>query len=451
MGMDEELGDAKDGLRRIAMEKTLSMTEEQRQNKSSKIISRIKELEEFSRARCIMVYVSKSDEVDTTGLIEDMLRSGKRVVVPVVDRNKEEIVPCEITSLNELHPRTFGVMEPKPEDARIVNLNEIDLAIVPGRAFDKDCNRLGRGKGYFDRFLKKLGGRIKIIGVAFSEQLFDSIPVSERDVNVDVVVTESDMIRRKIQGQAARLSGRRISTRKLAASSLFIALFFVLRAIPTFPIIGVSGGRFTVSDMLPAFYGVLLGPLHGAIVVILGTVLGFMVNPPKFLFLDFLPPMVNVLIAGFLWRRKIWLSLGIYFSALIAFITGPFTLLLVQISLLVGEITLPFHWLHFIAVPVSLMFAELGVKKESASAMWRRFLGCVFLGTMGQHSVGSTLFEYVYGYTGLLNREGFFATWYTVFWIYPVERILLVLASTMIGVPLILALDRVTGWFQNPS
>ncbi|MGC8832114.1 MAG: 5-formyltetrahydrofolate cyclo-ligase [Thermoproteota archaeon] len=449
--MDEELGDAKDGLRRTAMKKILSMTEEQRRNKSFRITSRIKELKEFSRARCIMVYVSKSDEVDTTELMEDMLRSGKRVVVPVVDREKEEIVPCEIKSLNELRPRTFGVMEPRLGEARTVNVEEIDLAIVPGRAFDKDCNRLGRGRGYFDRFLKKLGGRVKVIGVAFSEQLFDSIPVGERDVKVDIVVTESGVIRRSVQEQAAHLRENRVSTRKLAASSLFTALFFVLRAIPTFPIIGVSGGRFTVSDMLPAFYGALLGPINGAVVVLLGTVLGFMVNPPKFLFLDFLPPMVNVLIAGFLWRRKILLSLSIYFSALIAFVTGPFTLLLVNISLLGGEVALPFHWLHFTAVPVSLALAELGVKKKGASAVWRRFLGCVFLGTMGQHSVGSTLFEYVYGYTGMLNREGFFATWYTVFWIYPVERVLLVLASTMIGAPLILALDRITGWFQNPS
>lgn len=449
--MDEGLGDAKDELRRIAMERILFMTEEQRQDKSFKIIFRIKKLEEFSRAKCIMVYVSKSDEVDTTGLIEDMFRSGKRVVVPVVDVEKEEIVPCEITSLNELHPRTFGVMEPKLGDARTVNLDEIDLVIVPGRAFDKLCNRLGRGKGYFDRFLKKLEGRGKIIGLAFSEQIFDTIPVDECDVKVDIIVTESNTIRRSTQGYGTSLRTRLFSTRKLAASSLFIALFFVLRAIPTFPIIGVSGGRFTVSDMLPAFYGVLFSPIHGAIVVLLGTVLGFMVNPPKFLFLDFLPPMVNVLIAGFLWRRKILLSLGIYASALAAFVTGPFTLLLVHISLLGGEVALPFHWLHFIAVPVSLLLVEFDFKKGSASTMWRRFLGCVFLGTMGQHSVGSTLFEYVYGYTGVLNREGFFATWYTVFWIYPVERLLLVLASTMIGVPLILALDRITGWFQNPS
>ncbi|MEM2736776.1 MAG: 5-formyltetrahydrofolate cyclo-ligase, partial [Thermoproteota archaeon] len=76
----------KDEVREIVLKRILSLTEEQKRSKSLAIISRLKKLEEFSKAKVVMTYVSKSDEVDTTELIKDMLRSGKRVIVPVVDK-----------------------------------------------------------------------------------------------------------------------------------------------------------------------------------------------------------------------------------------------------------------------------------------------------------------------------------------------------------------------------
>ncbi|MEM2642411.1 MAG: 5-formyltetrahydrofolate cyclo-ligase, partial [Thermoproteota archaeon] len=102
----------KDEVREIVLKRILSLTEDQKRSKSLAIISRLKKLEEFSKAKVVMTYVSKSDEVDTTELIKDMLRSGKRVIVPVVDKEKKDLIPCEISSLEELGLGTFGVMEP---------------------------------------------------------------------------------------------------------------------------------------------------------------------------------------------------------------------------------------------------------------------------------------------------------------------------------------------------
>jgi len=437
-------GNAKDDFRRIVREKILSMTDEQRRDKSSKAIAKLKGLEEFLRAKCVMIYVSKEDEIDTIGLITDMLKSGKRVVVPVINEEKGELIPCEISTLEELAVRTFGVMEPDLKNAKIVSIDEIDLVVVPGRAFDRHCNRLGRGKGYFDRFLKRFEGRRKVIGLAFSEQVFDSIPTDESDVKIDIVVTESSIIRRDAGELRAGSNKKLFDAHRLVTSSLFMALFIVLRAIPTFPIIGVSGGRFPVSDVILPLYGVLLGPIHGSIVVLLGTILGFLVKPPVFLFLDFLPPLVNTLVVGLLWRRKTLLALLIYVSALIVFITGPFSLIFLHLNLLGWEVDLPFHWLHLTAIPVSLALIRLGDIKQKADSIAWKFSGCALLGTMGQHSVGSTLFEYVFGLTGMMNREGFLITWYTVFWIYPIERTLLVLASTLVGAPAIRVLTKIT-------
>ncbi|MBO3842641.1 MAG: 5-formyltetrahydrofolate cyclo-ligase, partial [Candidatus Brockarchaeota archaeon] len=244
--MGEESGNVKNEFRKLARERILAMSEQQRKNKSSKAVSNLKSLDEFSKAKCVMVYVSKEDEVDTIGLITDMLKSGKRVAVPLVDEERMELIPCEISTLEELAVGTFGVMEPDPGNSRIVNTEEIDVVVVPGMAFDRNCNRLGRGKGYFDRFLKRLNGGKKVIGLAFSEQVFDSIPVEENDVKVDIVVTESSIIRRDLGEPRSGLSRKKIDVHKLATSSLFMALFIVLRAVPTFPIIGVPGGSFPV-------------------------------------------------------------------------------------------------------------------------------------------------------------------------------------------------------------
>lgn len=440
--------DAKDEMREAILRRILSMTEEQKQNKSLMIISRLKQLEEFSKAKVVMTYVSKSDEVDTIRLIRDMLKSGKRVVVPVVDKEKKELIPCEISSLEELGSGAFGVMEPKPNNARVVDLNEIDLVIVPGRAFDKKCNRLGRGMGYFDRFLKK-PIKSKVVGLAFSEQIFDKIPVDENDVKVDAVVTEYRIIRRKKPWQMS-LRRELFTTRKLVLSSLFIAIFVVLSAVPTFPIIGVTGGNFTLSHTLPAFYGVLLGPLQGAVVIMLAAILSYRINPPRISFLDFLAPLANTLIAGFLWRRKTWAAMLIYLIVLAIFLTAPFTLLFIHLEFPGFSMDLPFHWLHFAAIPISLISLRFDESKNN-NAMWIRVFACSLLGTMGQHCVGSTLFEYVYGLVFGKNMEYFITTWYGVFWVYPIERMLFALASTIIGVSLIKILAKVPEFSQNPS
>ncbi|MEM4169050.1 MAG: 5-formyltetrahydrofolate cyclo-ligase, partial [Thermoproteota archaeon] len=100
--MNKGSGNAKNDFRKLVRDRILAMSEQQRKDKSLKAVSKLKSLEEFSRAKCVMVYVSKEDEVDTIGLITDMLKSGKRVVVPLVDEKSRKLIPCEISSIEEL-------------------------------------------------------------------------------------------------------------------------------------------------------------------------------------------------------------------------------------------------------------------------------------------------------------------------------------------------------------
>ncbi|MEM2247235.1 MAG: hypothetical protein QXM51_03815, partial [Thermoproteota archaeon] len=214
--------------------------------------------------------------------------------------------------------------------------------------------------------------------------------------------------------------------------------------------IGVAGGRFTLSHILPAFYGILLGPLQGSIVIVLASIISYRINPPKFLFLDFLSPLTNTLIAGFLWKRKTWIAMLIYIIALAAFLTAPFTLLFIHLELSGFIVDLPFHWLHLLAIPISLIPTRFN-KSKGSNRIWIRVFACSLLGTMGQHCVGSTLFEYVYGLVFGKNMEYFITTWYAVFWAYPIERMIFALASTIIGVSLIKALSKIPEFSQNPS
>ena len=106
-----------------------------------------------------MFYVPLSTEVDTAALLREALRQGRRAAVPSVDRATKSLVPVEIHDPDrELVRGTYGIWEPREANNPLA-LRLIDLALVPGLAFDRANRRLGRGKGYYDRFLKTLPRR----------------------------------------------------------------------------------------------------------------------------------------------------------------------------------------------------------------------------------------------------------------------------------------------------
>jgi len=138
-------------------------------------------------AHIVFIYISRSDEVETRGIIESLIDVGKRIVVPVCDTTTKGIVPSEIGSLDACEAGAYGICEPK--EVQEVLKNEIDIYIVPGTQFDRDGNRKGRGLGYFDKFLKDIKGTKKIIGLCFENQLIEKIDPNPWDVAVDVVIS----------------------------------------------------------------------------------------------------------------------------------------------------------------------------------------------------------------------------------------------------------------------
>ena len=138
-----------------------------------------------------MCYVDFRDEVETTRFFTEFFCCS--MIVPFCDGN--EIVPFRLRMLDELEPGYKGIPEPKvslrSDPMRIVLPETIELAIVPGLAFDRKGKRLGRGAGFYDRFLPKLPSAAIVIGLAFECQVFDSIPTEPHDRAVNILVTES--------------------------------------------------------------------------------------------------------------------------------------------------------------------------------------------------------------------------------------------------------------------
>lgn len=150
---------------------------------SARICERIVKMNEYLKAKRVLCYSALPDEVQTGGLLREIMRSGRELYLPRTRGSALDIV--RVTPESQLVPGAFGVME--PPTGELADISDMDLVLVPGVAFDRKGNRLGYGKGYFDRLLS--GCTCPVIGLAFEFQVFDHIPVREGDVPMDKVIT----------------------------------------------------------------------------------------------------------------------------------------------------------------------------------------------------------------------------------------------------------------------
>ena len=162
---------------------------------------RLFSLPEWARAHTVFVYVSFRSEVDTMGILAEALASGRRVLVPRVDRDRHEIEASEIESLAGLVPGTWGILEPKDPGARAARPTEIDLVAVPGLAFDARGGRLGYGAGYYDRYLPHTRPDCTRAALAYEAQLVAHVPCRRGDQRMHLVVTEERVVRSEWSAQ----------------------------------------------------------------------------------------------------------------------------------------------------------------------------------------------------------------------------------------------------------
>lgn len=180
-------------LRRTLRNHLLEMSEQQRSEKSRKACRNLIATTQFQCASAIMMYLSLPHEVDTSDAILHAWQLGKVVSVPKISWQQRHMIPVQINSLetgfsteaNGLRNPTTGVLMP---------FEEIDLVVVPALGYDRKGNRLGRGGSYYDRFFANEKLKVSRCGLAFAEQVLDSLPVAEHDEPVDFLVTDEGVI-----------------------------------------------------------------------------------------------------------------------------------------------------------------------------------------------------------------------------------------------------------------
>ncbi|MBP5546940.1 MAG: 5-formyltetrahydrofolate cyclo-ligase [Bacteroidales bacterium] len=158
---------------------------EEKLRRSEAIMRQVEALPEFREARVVLLYWSMADEVQTHNFVERWYRD-KVLLLPCVDG--DDLLLRRYTGPECLVAgEQFGIGE--PTGPVYTDLESIELIIVPGVAFDRKGNRMGRGRGFYDRLLKTTPKALKI-GVAYDFQMLDSIPVEPFDVKMDRIITE---------------------------------------------------------------------------------------------------------------------------------------------------------------------------------------------------------------------------------------------------------------------
>ena len=151
---------------------------------------------EFIKAQVVMLFLSTAQEVDTNMIALRSWADHKRVLAPKVSWEQRRMIPVEISSLDsDIQTGTMGIRE--PVDGLPFPVGDIDLIIVPGLGFDARGNRLGRGRGFYDRFLSHRDLHAVTCGLALEPQFVGTVPHDDTDVKVNMLVTDQNVRRFK--------------------------------------------------------------------------------------------------------------------------------------------------------------------------------------------------------------------------------------------------------------
>lgn len=192
----------KQELRKEIRNRKRQFSQDQLGELSLSAISKLRKHPKVMTAHTLLLYYSLPDEVNTHEWIDELVAEGKRVLLPVVVNDKDMVIR-EYTGKHDLAEGSFHIMEPIGKLFPIEKYPEIEVAIIPGMSFDDTGHRLGRGKGYYDRFLTKLrsmeenhcerkeadGTEVYKIGICFGFQKLQEIPFESHDILVDEVTT----------------------------------------------------------------------------------------------------------------------------------------------------------------------------------------------------------------------------------------------------------------------
>ncbi len=182
---------SRDSLRREMLIRRDQLSVEERQEKSAHLIERLFRLPLFAGARNVFTYVNFRSEVDTMPLVQQCIKNGVVVSVPITIKAESRLVACRLTDPErELRPGYCGIPEPELVSDFIINPCDIEVVILPGSVFDEGGGRLGYGGGFYDRFLANEAPQALRIGLAYELQIVPSLPLMSHDKRLHFLLTE---------------------------------------------------------------------------------------------------------------------------------------------------------------------------------------------------------------------------------------------------------------------
>lgn len=171
-----------------------SISPEELHSRSCRACNLLASTREYKRSEIILVFLSLPTEVDTTSLVIHAWQDMKRVLAPKVSWEQRRMLPIEIRSLSDdVSESPLGIRE--PAQGMPFPVGNIDMVVVPGLGFDKNGNRIGRGRGFYDRFLAHRDWKGVACGFALEDQVVDEVPALEHDMQVDMLVTDATIRR----------------------------------------------------------------------------------------------------------------------------------------------------------------------------------------------------------------------------------------------------------------
>ncbi|MBC2582550.1 5-formyltetrahydrofolate cyclo-ligase [Clostridium sp. DJ247] len=176
-------------IRETMIKKRTLLTNDEKKRLDNIVFQKVINSSEYKDAKVIFLFVSYKDEIDTHRIIEQALRDEKIVCVPKTISMKEGMNAIQIKDFQDLVEGNYGILEPKNHEL-IVKESIIDVSFLPGLAFDERGGRVGYGGGFYDRFLIKTRSHSKKIGIGYSFQVIDEVPMEKHDMFIDGIITD---------------------------------------------------------------------------------------------------------------------------------------------------------------------------------------------------------------------------------------------------------------------
>jgi len=191
----EEIRETKDEIRNKIAKTLAALSDSEIEEKITRIENRLFEFANFLEANIVLLYINSISEANTLKIIERCFNYNKIVILPAFDTTKYKMILMKIDNLNtDLAPGPRGILEPDSSRCNVVPIECIDIAIIPGVAFDGKGGRIGSGDGYYDRFIPKLSITTRKVALTFENQIIPQVQMESHDRYVDIIITEERII-----------------------------------------------------------------------------------------------------------------------------------------------------------------------------------------------------------------------------------------------------------------